>query len=467
MTKTFVLRPNALLSSDHSTQNFGNDNIIVIPLTVLDEINKWTNLTAEKQRIRKSIMSYIGSFEHDKLFSKEGVRQKNGSILRVVKEYKKENISDEYELTKNQIRTLQVCMALKLEGHNVILVTNNTCLQIRAAELQIKAEYFRDETFPRPEDQYTGRITIEVTKELLDKFYAEKGVGVEEIVEPEIEFVQNEFVILQHTELTCDGPKVKKGYGKVDHGFIVKIKERVNSYGVVPENEGQKLLLSALYADEPLVIVKGAAGTGKTFLSMAVALELLDKGEYKKILVTRKTDYSSFGYLPGDLNEKMDPYIACFKDSLSNIINLGKKSNQSDTYNNGKKRSMKPNECEDTPYNQTEEDGSYYFELQKIKVTALELLRGRTINDMVFIIDEAQNIEPSFIKTIATRAGFRSKFIFLGDPTQIDNSALNSRYNGLVYLSEKMKGSDLCVQLTLDESESVRSDLAREAARLL
>lgn len=85
MTKTFVLRPNALLSSDHSTQNFGNDNIIVIPLTVLDEINKWTNLTAEKQRIRKSIMSYIGSFEHDKLFSKEGVRQENGSILRVVK----------------------------------------------------------------------------------------------------------------------------------------------------------------------------------------------------------------------------------------------------------------------------------------------------------------------------------------------------------------------------------------------
>ncbi len=141
----------------------------------------------------------------------------------------------------------------------------------------------------------------------------------------------------------------------------------------------------------------------------------------------------------------MSPYLAGIKDNLAILINSDGQRKKGETY----------------------EDGEYYFESGMIQVQAIDLLRGRSIVDTLFIIDETQNIEPEMIKTIVTRAAKGSKFVFLGDPTQVDNPNLNERYNGLVYLSEKMKGIPGCDQITLLEDESVRSELARIAAKIL
>jgi PhoH-like ATPase len=158
--------------------------------------------------------------------------------------------------------------------------------------------------------------------------------------------------------------------------------------------------------------------------------------------------------LPGDIEEKLSPYLAGIKDNLSILHKSGSKQELD-------KKSR--DSFADGPY----EDGSYFFAKGMVQIQAIGFLRGRSIVDTYFIIDETQNIEPDTIKSIVTRAGEGSKFIFLGDPTQIDNPNLTERYNGLVYLSEKMKGNPMCAQIALADSESVRSELARKAAQIL
>ena len=203
--------------------------------------------------------------------------------------------------------------------------------------------------------------------------------------------------------------------------------------------------------DCPLVIIKGNAGTGKTFCTMAVGLEnTVNNDKYSRILVTRSvTATEQYGFLPGDIEEKLSPYLAGIKDNLSILCNSDK--DKKSGY--GEKPSS--------------ENGAYFFEKGYVQIQAIGFLRGRSIVGTYFIIDETQNIEPDTIKSIVTRAAEGSKFIFLGDPTQIDNPNLTERYNGLVYLSEKMKGNPMCTQITLYDEESVRSKLAKEAAKIL
>lgn len=448
MTKTFVLRRNALLSSANSLQRFGNDNIIVVPMAVLDEISKCKDLSVEKVKIRKKIMEYLLSFDYNELTG-SGVKQANGSILKVCKNYTNIEIANfDSEVTIYQKRTLQTCIGLSKEGNFVVLVTNNPCLRMRAADLGIRAESFKDETFPRLEEQYTGRTSIQVNEETFALFCKQDYLEINQVdVLANADLVNNEFVLLIHVSNKSDDSKTYKAYGKVTGSNLVQINMHEREpYGIRPMNDGQRILLNALYDESPLTVVKGNAGTGKTFCTLAVALDELEKSKrYKRILVTRKADFSSIGYLPGEVENKMSPYLAGVKDNLAILINAEKNRRRKDDY----------------------EDGSYYFEKGMIQIQAIELLRGRSIVDTLFIIDETQNIEPDLIKTIVTRAARGSKFVFLGDPTQIDNPNLNERYNGLVYLSEKMKGISKCTQVTLYDKESVRSELAMIAAEIL
>lgn len=456
MTKTFILRPNALLASTDSTLRFGKDNIVVIPMAVLEEINLMRGLSIEKSKIRREILEYIRTFNFNELTS-GGVKQKNGSLLKVVNNVKVDRVSigeleNNESLSKYQKETLRVCEMLKTEGNFTILVTNNPCLQMRAESLNIRAECFKDETFPRLEEQYTGRISFFIDEELFQRMYIEGKINCSEI--PNIRttvIYQNQFVLLQcyRSEDGKEEKKLCKCYGKVvdDQIILLNMHER-NPYGISPMNDGQTFLINALYDPSPLTVVKGSAGTGKTYCALAVALDELQKEKkYSRILVTRKANFQSIGYLPGELDNKMAPYLAGVKDNLSILLNCeNKKSDNS-------KKSPK--------------DERYFFERRLIQIEAIELLRGRSITNTLFIIDETQNIEPDLIKTIVTRAGQGSKFVFLGDPTQIDNPNLNERYNGLVYLSEKMKGEKDCIQITLNDEESVRSNLARVAAQIL
>lgn len=342
-----------------------------------------------------------------------------------------------------QVRTLQVCLGIKnQEGKKVVLVTNNVTLQLQAENLGIKAESFKDEIFPQLKDQYTGREEVSVLDITVDEFYEKGFIEKEDILDyKNIEFVNNKFFILKSTMNT------KSALGMFKDGKIVKLKHADESpYGIKPKNVGQKFMLEALLDDDcPLVVIKGNAGTGKTFCTLAAGLAKQKENKYSRILVTRSvTATEEYGFLPGDIDEKLSPYLAGIRDNLA-ILNQA----------SGKSKTSNP------------KDANVFFTQGIVQIQAIGFLRGRSIVNSYFIIDETQNIEPYTIKSIVTRAGEGSKFIFLGDPTQIDNPHLNERNNGLVYLSESMKDNPLCVQVSLSDNESVRSKLAREAAKIL
>lgn len=448
MSKVFVLRTHALLSSQKSTLKFGDDNTIVIPLAVVDELRAMKHKSFEKGRIARDLLEYINSFPTDKLMSEKGVKQKNGSILKVLSNFNDKKIEIE-GLTIPEKRTLQTCLVLMENEEKVILVTNNLSLQIKAKSLGIKAESFKDEIFPKLSEQYSGRQAIYTSDDVIDAFYEKGFIETNSIFNNEdIEFVENKFFVISSENKSAlgrfKGSKIEKLYYQEKY-----------PYGVKPKNVGQKFMLEALLQPEcPLVVIKGNAGTGKTFCTLAAGLQETEENRnYSRILVTRSVTASEqYGFLPGDIEEKLSPYLAGIKDNLSILLHGSERTSKRKEYKSGK---------------EMYEDGTSYFERGIVQIQAIGFLRGRSIVDTYFIIDETQNIEPDTIKSIVTRAAEGSKFIFLGDPTQIDNPNLTERYNGLVYLSEKMKGNPLCMQVSLLENESVRSELAKEAAKIL
>ena len=444
MSKIFVLRTYALLSSRESTMRFDDDNEIVIPLSVIDELRDLKSSSVEKIKISKELLEYLNSFPTSKLMG-EGVTQRNGSILRVVAKANDEEIEID-GLSNSERKTLQVCKKLAKGSKEVVLVTNNLSLQLKAKSIGIKAESLKDEIFPKLSDQYTGRTTVYVSNDTIDRLNEYGRISCEGIHElSENKFIQNQFVVLK-----SEG---KSSLGIVKGNGIKILKNRsYYPYGIKPKNVGQKFMIEALLDDQcPLVVIKGNAGTGKTFCTLAVGLEeTIENRRYSRILVTRSVTASEqYGFLPGDIEEKLSPYLAGIKDNLSILLSSGKKSKER-------------NKSSDNT-----ENGEYFFEKGIVQIQAIGFLRGRSIVDTFFIIDETQNIEPDTIKSIVTRAAEGSKFIFLGDTTQIDNPNLNERYNGLTYLSEKMKGNSMCIQVSLEEGESVRSELAKQAAQIL
>lgn len=448
MTKIFVLRINSLVSSADSPLRFGSDNEVVIPLAVIDELQSYRG-KPEKKRVAEEILSYLETFDIKKLM-KDGAKQANGSIIRIVKNFHDVSIDME-GISETDRRIFQVCIGLKEENKDkkVVLVSKNKAIRIKARALGIHAEDFRDDLFPAPNEQYSGRIKLSTTAEAINSFYEKKFLDISKIFQGmEINWVQNMFVEVHSID------SQQSFLGRYNGEKIVPLYFSDNCpYGASPKNNGQRFFMECLqtgWESAPLVIAKGGAGTGKTYLSLASALNGIENDEYSRLLVATPSETvgnEKLGFLPGDMKDKISPYLGGIRDNLSILIN-GKEKNS----NKGKA---------------TIESGEYYFERGIIQVQPIGFLRGRTIVNSIFIIDETQNIDPGDIKSIVTRAATGSKFIFLGDPTQVDNPKLNERYNGLVYLSEKFKGNPLCWQVTLENDESVRSKLSTIASQLL
>ena len=255
--------------------------------------------------------------------------------------------------------------------------------------------------------------------------------------------------------LKADQSARKTQLGRVEKGLIKKLEYRKSQpYGVTPRNAGQYFLQEALMQPAekaPLVIVKGMAGTSKTFYSLAVGLEKLlnnPTGEYRRILICRPNAQfdSDIGFLPGDEQEKIAPLLRPVMDNLEQLID----SNEEARYEDERALQGKIEEI---------------FDRGIIQAEALNFLRGRSIEKTYLIIDEAQNMTPGQAKGIITRAGRNTKIILLGDPGQIDRPFLDERTNGLSYAAEHMKGSSLCWQITLSAEECERSALAMDAVR--
>ena len=454
MIKIYVIDTNVLLDAPYALESF-EDNAVILPMVVLEELDHFKKAEGEIGVNARKVIRYLDQ-QRQKGDLTEGVVLESGGTLRVEKNFVDVQLPEDLPVERMDNRILKVCIGLtETREEQVILVTKDILLRIKAQILGIEAENFTTDQVSEHENQYTGRCEVYVPEENFkkkgvpaDPVYILKEDGENQV--PELE--ENQFVILR-----ADQSTKKTQLGRVEDGIIKKLDYRKQSpYGISPRNAGQYFLQEALMqpADKaPLVIVKGMAGTSKTFYSLAVGLEKLlnhPTGEYRRILVCRPNAQfdDDIGFLPGDEQEKISPLMRPVIDNLEQLID----SSEEERYQDEEVLQGKLDEI---------------FERGIIQAEALNFIRGRSIVKTYLIIDEAQNTTPAQIKGIITRAGKDTKIILLGDPGQIDRPFLDERTNGLSYASEHMKGSPLCWQITMAAEECERSALAMEAVRRL
>lgn len=450
MTKTYVIDTNVLIQAPYAMDCFADNNVI-IPLAVLEELDGLKKADGEKGANARAAIRGLERYRRqgDLL---AGVKMDNGGVLLVEANCRQVELPDSLPDDKMDNRILKVCKGHQEKGEHIILVTKDIVLRIKADILGIPAEDFITEQVPK--EQYTGRIECFVSEERF-KDFKKKGIDKkyvylidEEQTAYQPELVENEFVILR-----ADQSVKKTHLGRVEGDRIVPlVYKKSKPYGITPRNAGQYFLQEALMQPAekaPLVIVRGMAGTAKTFYSIAVGMERLwnnPTGEYRKILITRPNAQfdSDIGFLPGDEQEKISPLMRPVIDNLEQIID----SNEEERYQD-----------EVALHGKIEE----IFARGIIQTEAMNFIRGRSFVNTYLIVDEAQNMTPNQMKGIITRAGKGTKIIILGDPKQIDNPFLDEQTNGLSYAAEYMKGSPLCYQITLTADESERSPLAADA----
>ncbi|MGN0142880.1 MAG: PhoH family protein [Roseburia sp.] len=454
MTKTYVIDTNVLIHAPYAIDCF-EDNNVLIPMVVMEELDGLKKAEGDRGASAREAIRNIERYRaQGDLLS--GIRMRNGGVLKIEMNCTDVSLPEELLSDKMDNRILRVCKGHAQAGEQIILVTKDVVMRIKADVLGIAAEDFTTEQVPK--EQYTGRTECYVSEEKF-KDFKKKGVNKkyvylidEEQTAYQPELVENEFVILR-----ADQSVKKTHLGRVEGERIVPLEYRKSKpYGVTPRNAGQYFLQEALMQPAekiPLVIVKGMAGTAKTFYSLAVGLERLwnnPTGEYRKILVTRPNAQfdSDIGFLPGDEQEKISPLMRPIIDNLEQIID----SDEEERYRDEAELKGKIDEI---------------FARGIIQTEAMNFIRGRSFVNTYLIVDEAQNMTPSQMKGIITRAGKGTKIIILGDPNQIDNTFLDERTNGLSYAAEYMKGSPFCCQITLTADESERSALAADAIRRL
>lgn len=455
MSKTFVLDTNVLLQTPFALFSFG-DNTVVIPEVVLEELDRFKKENSELGANARHAARIIDGLRLGGNLS-EGVELDSGGILRVEMNHNDVELPSSWHRSNNDNRILQVCKGLHQNGENVFLVTKDAFERIKADIIGVTAQDFFAEQVVAYDEQYRGRLDVYATDEKINEFYAKGRLDGGDVFrfnpdfsskEP-VEMFTNQFLILH----SCNNEK-QTALGKFDGKEIVPlrfIQER--PFGISPRNAGQKFMQEALMTDAdkaPLVIVKGPAGTAKTFYSLAVGLHkiMIEQSKiYRKILVCRpnvKLD-EDIGFLPGTEQEKIAPFLRPVVDNLEILID----NDENERYKSEKELKDKIDEL---------------FDRKIINTEAIAFIRGRSIVKQWVIIDEAQNLTPKQVKGIITRAGAGTKIILLGDPEQIDHPFLDIRTNGLCYAAEKMKGSPLCYQVTLTDDECERSELAYEGS---
>lgn len=422
--KTFVIDTSVLLYDMNSIHSFpGND--VVIPLIVLDELDRFK----EKPGLIGESARYVNRF----LDSLRGLGDINKGIL-----LKDNNQSIRVELRVSEDKSLkgldssmadnQIILAsllLKKEiKSQVKVITKDINLRVKCDSVGLKSEdYFKDDI--DAENQYSGWIDIDLPKEEIDKFYSEGSLEIKDL-----KIYENQFVVAKNGNQSLLSIYKR---GKI-YSLNKKIEKMMN---LIPRNKEQRFAVEALLDPEiPLVTLTGLAGSGKTFLALMAALEGLHDGSYKRIVITRSLQPvgKDIGYLPGSLEEKMNPWLAPIFDNVRHVF----------------------------------KDLSYFeIQMQKgqIEVAPLSFIRGRTFPDSYVLVDESQNASIHELKTIITRVGENSKIVLMGDTDQIDTPYITKKSNGLSIVSEKFKNSKLQAHIHLPRGQ--RSNIATEASRLL
>lgn len=436
MKKTFVLDTNVLLYDAECLLSF-DDNNIVIPLIVLEELDGHKRRPDEAGKNARRAVRTLDKLR-DLGSINTGIGLENGGTVRIL------SSADitcplppdiDMSTVDNQILAMSKCLQESNE-EKVILVTKDINVRVKCDALGITCEdYNKHRIVDKQEGLYDGVKRVSVSQEVIDKIYTQGGADKEDI--PLDEVYPNEFLVLKD-ENSGQGSAIVRYLGKENRYRLIP--EIRSSWGLIPRNKEQKFSFDILFDDEiKLVTLVGKAGTGKTLLAASAALEqsLSKNARYKKVVISRPVQAvgKDIGYLPGDLYDKMAPWISPIRDNLRYLFGDDK-----DTLD-------------------------MYIESGKIEIEAITYIRGRSISDAIIIIDEAQNLTTHELKTIVTRVGENTKIILTGDVDQIDNTYLDSVSNGLSYTVEKFKEYDIAAHITLIKGE--RSQLASLGSEIL
>ena len=442
MVKNFVLDTNVLLHDAHAIFGFA-DNTICLPIYVIEEIDNFKRDLTELGRNAREVARKLDELRRSGNL-RDGVALEGGGHLRVIfAEHAATNGNGKGKAPDSKTMDNKILQsALELMEHEpetpCVLITKDINLRIRADARGLPAEDYDREQIDVSE-VYSGYRQVEVQDDVLASFFE-----AHEVVLEGVELFANEYVILS----TPSGGQ--PAYGRFDaaKGKVVPVLDsrRKRVFGIRAKNPEQMFALDALMNDDiKLVTLVGKAGTGKTLLALAAGLaKVNDDGVYTKLLVSRPVIPlgRDIGFLPGDIEEKMQPWMKPVYDNLEFLLSLnpyagdGKKGGQDELPMDG-----------------------------VVEVEPLTYLRGRSIPNQYIVIDESQNLTPHEVKTIITRAGEGTKIVLTGDPYQIDNPYLDSVNNGLTTLVQKFRGQPISGTVTLMTGE--RSPLAEVASNLL
>lgn len=436
--KNFVLDTNILIHNPNSIFKF-DDNDIYIVHSVVEELDNFKSEKNERGYSTREAIRILGKLR-EKGNIRDGIKlnEEGGTLYGIIAEeldYSVLPIGWKKEKNDNIILLTTIYLSKKLD--NVILVTNDLNMQLKADLLGITVEEYKNDRIKSSESVYKGMDTIEVDDDTFNNFCSEGRIDIKND-----ELYDNEYVTVKNYQ---GGTKL----GKYHNNNISKLYyQEEHPVGLTPKNRSQRFLLESLMNNDiPLTIVNGPAGTGKTLFAIGVGLEkVMEKKEYKRVLIARAniTMDEDIGFLPGSEQEKINPLLRGIYDNLEVI--LGNK--------------------DDTP-SMMEDKVRELFQRGYITAQSIGYLRGRSITDTYMIIDEAQNCNSRQIFSIVTRMGMNSKIVLLGDVNQVDNVRLDSRNNGLVYAVSKMKGSLYTDIITFDENDCFRSPLAKDASERL
>ncbi len=439
MKKIFILDTNVILHDSGCMHQF-KDNDIYIPITVIEELDKFKKGNNVINCNARDFLRNLDALSSDKMFNGGVPIEKGKGSIAICLDVKMEDkIKENFTDITPDIKILNIAysIAKKYKFQNVVFVTKDVNLRLRARSIGLKTENYNSKFVENISDMYTGLQVVEhVQPDVFDNLFKKPYEVSKTSLGVETEFYANENLILKN------GSNSALAFYDSRTQTVKSIQPQI-CYGIKPRNSEQIFALNAmLNPDIPLITVSGKAGTGKTLLALAAALAR--KQLYRQIFIARPVvplSNKDLGFLPGDVASKLDPYMQPLYDNLTVIQNH---------FNENNSQSKQIREL---------------IEEEKIVITPISYIRGRSIVRVFFIVDEAQNLTPHEVKTIITRAGEGTKIVFTGDIFQIDHPYLDSQTNGLAYIIEKMKGQPLYAHINLEKGE--RSDLAELAAKIL
>ncbi len=439
--KIFVLDTSVILFEHNSIMNF-QEHDIGLPITVLEELDQFKKGNDSKNFEAREFTRLLDKLAKDKSLQEWiPLNGKTRGSFKVVMEAGTGNGKDANHIfgeEKNDHRILNAALRMKEENSDrkVVLVSKDINLRLKAKSIGLPAEDYETGKIKNVQSLSKGKIEIEkVDSNIINHLYEKGSLDPKDVLKRR-KAHPNQFFILK-----SDKNSVLSYYNAREEA-IKKIDKRPIS-GIKPRNAEQTFAIHAIMnPDVKLVTIQGVAGTGKTLLTLAGALE--QRREFKQIYLARPIvplSNKDIGYLPGDIKSKLNPYMEPLWDNLKFIQNQ---------------------------YKETDKEFKAITEMvnkEKLLITPLAYIRGRSLSNIFFIVDEAQNLTPHEIKTIITRAGENTKIVFTGDIYQIDTPYLDSQSNGLSYLIDRVKDHPLYAHISLEKGE--RSELANLANDML